>query len=86
MFCTLKKKNIYPTSTSNNNSNRKRQVMLLMIPNEEEREANTEGRWHYLTVKKLLTLLRGVTSKHHGDFYCLNCFRSLQQKKETWIA
>ena len=86
MFCTLKKKNIYPTSTSNNNSNRKRQVMLLMIPNEEKREANTEGRWHYLTVKKLLTLLRGVTSKHHGDFYCLNCFRSFATEKRNLIC
>ena len=24
--------------------------------------------------KKLSTLLRGITSKHHVDFYCLNCF------------
>ena len=37
-----------------------------MIPNEEK-----EG-WHYLAVRKLPTLLRGITSKHHGDFYCLN--------------
>ena len=33
----------------------------LMIPN------NREG-WHYLTVKELSALLRGVTSKHAGDF------------------
>ena len=26
--------------------------------------------------KKLSTLLRGVTSKHHGDFYCLNYLHS----------
>ena len=32
--------------------------------------------WHYLAVKKLSALLRGITSKHHGDFYCLNCFYS----------
>ena len=38
-----------------------------MIPNEEK-----EGRWYYLGVKKLSTL-RGITSKHQGDFYCLNC-------------
>ena len=24
--------------------------------------------------KKLSGLLRGITSKHHGGFYCLNCF------------
>ena len=33
-------------------------------------------KWHYLTVKNLPGLLRGVTSTHHGDFYWLNCFRS----------
>ena len=38
-----------------------------MIPNEGK-----EGR-HYLAVKILSTLLRGITSKHHGIFYCLNC-------------
>ena len=27
--------------------------------------------WHYLSVKKLSTLLRGITSKN--NFYCLNC-------------
>ena len=37
-----------------------------MIPTEEK-----EG-WHYLAVKNLSTLLRGITSKH-DDFYCLNC-------------
>ena len=32
--------------------------------------------WHYLAVKKLFALLTGITSKHHGNFYCLNCFHS----------
>ena len=26
--------------------------------------------------KKLAILLRGITSKDYGDFYCLNCFNS----------
>ena len=30
-----------------------------MIPNKEKEE------WYYLAVKKLSTLLRGITSKHH---------------------
>ena len=35
----------------------------------------TDGeKWHYLTVKTLSGLLRGITSNHVGDFYCLNCF------------
>ena len=32
------------------------------------------NRWHFLAVKSLPALLRGITSNHHGDFYCLNCF------------
>ena len=35
---------------------------------------------HYLAVKKLSTSLRGLMSKHHGDFYCLNCFHSFSTK------
>ena len=34
------------------------------------------NRWHYLAVKSLPALLREITSNHHGDFYCLNCFHS----------
>ena len=45
-----------------------KQVILLMITNGE--------KWHYLTVKNLPGLLRGITSSHKEDFYCLNCFRS----------
>ena len=25
-------------------------------------------------MKNLSVLLRGITSNHNGDFYCLNCF------------
>ena len=34
------------------------------------------NRWHYLAVKSLPALFRGITSNHYGDFYCLNCFHS----------
>ena len=27
-----------------------------------------EGKWHYLAVKTLSALLRGITSKNHGAF------------------
>ena len=33
-------------------------------------------KWHYLVVKTLSGLLRGITSNHKKDFYCLNCFHS----------
>ena len=44
------------------------QLILLMI---------TDGKkWHYLALKKLSALFRGITSNHKGDFCCLNCFCS----------
>ena len=33
-------------------------------------------KWHYLAVKKLSVLLRGITGNNNGDFYFLNCFPS----------
>ena len=42
-----------------------------MIPNQGK-----EG-WHYLAVTELSTL-RGITSKDHSDFYCLNCLCSFR--------
>ena len=41
-----------------------------MIPNEEK-----EG-WQYLTLKTLSALLHKITSKHKGEYYCLNCLHS----------
>ena len=38
--------------------------------------------WHDLTVKSLSRLLRGITSNHDGDFYCLNCFHSYRTKNK----
>ena len=38
--------------------------------------------WHYLTVKNLSRLLRGIASNHVGDFYCLNCFHSDRTKNK----
>ena len=35
----------------------------------------TDGKkWHYLTVKSLSALLKGISSNSKGEFYCLNCF------------
>ena len=54
--------------SSKYNLTRETQVILLMITDGE--------KWHYLAVKSLSALLRGITSKHEADFYCLNCFQS----------
>ena len=50
------------------------QIILLMITDGEKS--------HYLTVKNLSGLLRGITSTHYGDFHCLNCFRSSRTKSK----
>ena len=33
--------------------------------------------------KKLFALLRGITSKTKGNFYCLNCLHSFRTKKKS---
>ena len=38
--------------------------------------------WHYLAMKNISGLLRGITSNHDGDFYCLNCFHSYRTKSK----
>ena len=45
---------------------------------------NGEG-WHYIRVEQLPPLLRGKTSKYHGDFYFQNCFHSFatENKRES---
>ena len=59
---------------SKHNLTREKQVILLMISNGE--------KWHYLTVKILSGLLRGITSNHVGGFYCLNCFCAYSTKNK----
>ena len=49
------------------NLTRENQVIILIITDGE--------KWHYLAVKRLPALFRGVTGNNHGDFYCLNCFQ-----------
>ena len=44
----------------------------------------TDGtdNWHYLAVKSISELLRGITSNHNGDLCCLNCFHSYTIKNK----
>ena len=35
-----------------------------------------ENNWHYLTIKNMKRLIRGVTSNNHGDIFCRNCMHS----------
>ena len=59
---------------SKNNLTQERQIILLMISDGQ--------KWHYLVVKNLSGLLRGITSNHQGDFYCLNCFHSYRTENK----
>ena len=60
----LKTKEICPDYVSKHNLSLEKKVGLLIVP-------NGEG-WHFPVVTKLPRLLKGITSKHHSDFYCLN--------------
>ena len=40
------------------------------------------SNWHYLAIKNISKLLRGITSNHNGDFYCLNCLHSYRTKSK----
>ena len=59
---------------SKHNLTLEKQIILLMITNGE--------KWHYLVVKNLSGLLRGITSNHNADFYCLNWFCSYSIKNK----
>ena len=44
---------------------------------------NGEERYHFAEKKeKLPALVRGITSKHHGNFYWLNCLYSFKTKNK----
>ena len=43
----------------------------------------TDGeKWRYIAVKILPALFKVITSKHKGDFYCLNCFCSYRTENK----
>ena len=69
LYIPCKTKEILPSYISKHNKTRNIQANLLMI-------TDNENNWHYLAIKSISGLLRGITSTNHGDFfYCLNCFR-----------
>ena len=52
---------------------REHQIILLIITDDGE-------NWHYLCVKKLSSLLRGISSNHNGEVCCMNCFKAFGTK------
>ena len=67
-----KKRNI--ADKSKNNLTQEKQIILLMISDDQ--------KWHYLVVKNLSRLLRGITSNHKEEFYYLNCFHSYRTENK----
>ena len=74
LFVPFNIKKIEIAYKSKYNLIRDNQIILLMISNGEN--------WHYLVVKSLSRLLRGISSNHDGDYYCLNCFHSYMTEKK----
>ena len=74
LSCPFNTKKIEIAYKSKYNLVRDNQIILLMISNGEN--------WHYLAVKSLSRLLRGITGNHDGDYYCLNCFHSYRTENK----
>ena len=57
------------------NKTREHHANLLMI---------TDGTdtWHYIAIKRIPALLRGISSTHDGDHCCLNCFHSYRTEEK----
>ena len=75
LYAVDDKKDIRPRYISKHNKTRDHKINLLMI---------TDGKctWHYIAIKSIPALLKGVSSKHNGDFYCLKCFNSYRTKRK----
>ena len=69
MYVPHNSKKIHVAYKSKHNLTCDKQVILLMIR-------------HYLVVKNLSGLLRGITSNHKEDLYCLNCFYAYSTKNK----
>ena len=74
LYVPFNTKKIEIAHKSKYNLIRDNQIKLLMISNGEN--------WHYLAVKSLSRLLRGISSNHNRDYYCLNCFHSYRTENK----
>ena len=44
----------------------------------ENKQDDTMDKWHYIAVKSISGLFRGITWNNNGDFYCLSCLHSFR--------
>ena len=75
LYVPYKIKEIRQAYLSKHNKTCNIHANLLMI-------TDGTGNWHYLEIKSISGLLRRVTSKRNGDYYCLNCFQSYTTEKK----
>ena len=77
LYVPYNTKNVRYAYKSKLNLNRKNQVIILLITDSE--------KWDYLAIKKLSALFKGITSKNHGDSYCLNfyCLHSFRKENKV---
>ena len=74
MYVPHNTKKIHIAYKSKHNLTCEKQLTLLMISNGENQD--------YLVIKGLPALLKGTTSSHNKDFYCLNCFCAYTTKNK----
>ena len=67
LYVLYKTQEIKQAYISKHNKTCNTHANLLMI-------TDGTGNWHYLAIKSISGLLKGITSNHNGDYYCLNCF------------
>ena len=69
-----KKEKKYPTYAWKHHSNPEKQTLLLIV--------SKRRRMILSCNKNLSALLKGITFKHNGDFYCLNCVYSFSTENK----
>ena len=74
LYVPHKTEKIHLAYKSKHNLTCEKQVILLMITDCE--------KWHYIAVKRLSGLLRGVTGNNNSEFYCLNCFHAYRTENK----
>ena len=74
LYVSFNTKKIGIAYKSKYNLIRDNQIILLVI--------SSGKNWHYLAVKSLSRLLRGISSNHNSDYYCLNCFHSYRTENK----
>ena len=75
LLIMIEKKMLRPCYISKHNKTRDHKVNLLQI-------SDGKGTWHYIAIKSIPALLKGISSSHKGDYYCLNCFNSYRTKQK----